>query len=70
MLALPVAGIMSYERGEEVAVKYQKLQSKVMELGGSIDAPFMTLAFLSLVVIPDVKIGEKGLFSFSKFDWI
>ncbi len=69
-LPLPIAGIMSAESGEWVATQYGKLQEVAREIGCTLPSPFMTLSFLSLIVIPELKIGEKGLFSFSKFDWV
>lgn len=70
LLPLPVGGIMSDRPGEEVADVYQRLDTQLKQLGCKLDAPFMTLSFLSLVVIPEIKIGEKGLFSYTGFDWI
>lgn len=70
VLPLPVAGIMSDRPGEEVADVYRKLDTRLKQLGCELDAPFMTLSFLSLVVIPEIKIGEKGLFSYTGFNWI
>ena len=70
LLALPVGGIMSDRPGEEVADTYQRLDTQLKLLGCNIDAPFMTLSFLSLVVIPEIKIGEKGLFSYTDFNWM
>ncbi|MFI3289882.1 MAG: adenine deaminase [Rikenellaceae bacterium] len=70
ILPLPIAGIMSNRTGEEVAADYSRLQRMVHDMGSPLEAPFMTLSFLSLVVIPEVKIGEKGLFSYSKFNWL
>lgn len=69
-LPLPVAGIMSAESGEWVAAQYSKLQEVASEISSTLPSPFMTLSFLSLLVIPELKIGERGLFSYSKFDWI
>ncbi|MFR9567171.1 MAG: adenine deaminase C-terminal domain-containing protein, partial [Rikenellaceae bacterium] len=69
-LPLPIAGIMSDCKGEEVAAKYEHLTSIIKALGSPLHAPFMTLSFLSLVVIPDIKIGEKGLFDYSSFNWL
>lgn len=69
-LPLPIGGIMSDLSGDEVAAKYGSLQAQIREMGSPLAAPFMTLSFLSLVVIPDVKIGEKGLFSYTKFGWL
>ena len=70
LLPLPVGGIMSDLPGKEVADVYHTLDTRVKQLGCKLDAPFMTLSFLSLVVIPEIKIGEKGLFSYTDFDWI
>ena len=70
LLPLPVGGIMSDRTGVEVADAYRKLDTRVKQLVCQLDAPFMTLSFLSLVVIPEIKIGEKGLFSYTDFDWI
>ncbi len=69
-LPLPIAGIMSDRSAEEVADRGEALRATIHELGCTLDSPFMTLSFMSLVVIPEVKIGEKGLFSYSKFGWI
>ncbi|MBK5203697.1 MAG: adenine deaminase, partial [Prolixibacteraceae bacterium] len=69
-LPLPVGGIMSDKTGEEVAARYSELCDYVRQMGCNLRAPFMTLSFMSLVVIPEIKIGEKGLFSYSKFNWL
>ncbi len=70
VLPLPIAGIMSNHAGETVADLYEDLDARAKQLGCNASAPFMTLAFLSLVVIPELKIGEKGLFRYSSFDWV
>ncbi|MFV0365800.1 MAG: adenine deaminase [Mangrovibacterium sp.] len=70
ILPLPVGGIISDRKGHEVAASYIDLCEMTHQMGCDIDSPFMTLAFLSLVVIPEIKIGEKGLFSYSLFDWM
>ncbi|MFI3261363.1 MAG: adenine deaminase [Rikenellaceae bacterium] len=69
-LELPMAGIMSEKRAKEVADIYGDLQNKIYEMGCLLESPFMTLSFMSLVVIPELKIGEQGLFSYSKFNWV
>lgn len=61
-LPLPVAGLMSVEDGEEVACKYNILNDTVAKLGCKYKAPFMTLSFLALLVIPELKLSDKGLF--------
>ena len=70
ILPLPIGGIMSDKDGKTVSTVYKSLYNKVNEMGCNLRAPFMTLAFMSLLVIPEIKIGEKGLFSYSKFYWI
>ena len=69
-LPLPIGGIMSDKTGEIVAARYSELCNYIKLMGCNLRAPFMTLSFMSLVVIPEIKIGEKGLFSYSKFNWI
>ncbi len=69
VLPLPIGGIMSDQSGESVASSYKYLCNRVQEMGCRLHAPFMTLSFLSLVVIPEIKIGEKGLFSYPDFNW-
>ena len=64
---LPVAGLMSNEDGYEVAQAYQNADALAKRLGSTLYAPFMTLAFMALLVIPELKIGDQGLFDVSKF---
>lgn len=66
-LPLPVAGIMSDEDGYLVAKKYTELDSLAKELGTDLQAPFMTLSFMALLVIPSLKLSDKGLFDGQKF---
>ncbi len=68
-LKLDVAGLMSTEQAEVIAEKYQRVNAFVKELGSELTAPFMTMAFMALLVIPDLKIGDKGLFDVSKFEF-
>jgi len=70
VLSLPIAGIMSPLPAEEVAKKYDHICQTALSLGTTLKAPFMTLAFMSLVVIPNIKIGEKGLFDYKTFNWL
>jgi len=63
VLPLPVAGLMSNEDGYRVAAHYQKLDKQVHEMGSTLRAPFMTLSFMALLVIPDLKLSDKGLFN-------
>ena len=54
---------------EETAEKYKKLTQKVIKSGSLLNAPFMTLSFMALLVIPQLKIGDKGLFDVNKFQF-
>ena len=66
-LALPVAGIMSDKNGWETGRLYQEIDAMAKELGSNLKAPFMTLSFMALLVIPDLKLSDKGLFSGKQF---
>jgi len=67
-LPLPVAGIMSNADGYEVAQAYKQIDGFVRQkLGGTLSAPFMTLSFMALLVIPSLKLGDKGLFDGNAF---
>jgi adenine deaminase len=67
VLPLPVAGIMTNEDGYAVGEAYSRLDAKAKALGSRLGAPFMTLSFMALLVIPDLKLSDKGLFSGTKF---
>ncbi|MBN1545682.1 MAG: adenine deaminase [Syntrophaceae bacterium] len=67
ILPLPVAGIMSAENGEKVARDYERMNRTVREFGCPLDAPFMTLSFMSLPVIPHLKLTDRGLFDGDTF---
>ncbi len=66
-LELPVGGIMTNEDGRVVAQKYSQLSRLVKKMGSTLKAPFMTLSFMALLVIPELKIGDKGLFDVETF---
>jgi adenine deaminase len=66
-LSLPIAGIMSDLTVNEVADKYESLSDLVKRLGCSMSAPFMTLSFMALLVIPELKLSDKGLFDGRQF---
>lgn len=68
-LPLPVAGLMSNEDGFEVAHKYEFIDQKAKELGSVLQAPFMTLSFMALLVIPELKLSDKGLFDGNIFEF-
>jgi len=65
---LPVAGLMSNEDGYKVAQAYQNADALAKRLGSTLYAPFMTLAFMALLVIPELKISDRGLFDVKKFE--
>lgn len=69
VLPLPVAGIMSGEDGYELATSYSHLDAKAKQLGSALSAPFMTLSFMALLVIPALKLSDKGLFDGKKFSF-
>ena len=66
-LALEIAGLMSSENGEKIAAKYAKLNNLAKSLGSSFKSPLMTLSFMALMVIPELKLGDKGLFDVNAF---
>lgn len=69
-LALPVAGIMSDKDGWETGKLYQEIDAMAKQLGSKLKAPFMTLSFMALLVIPDLKLSDKGLFSGNSFSFV
>jgi len=70
VLPLPVAGIMSDLSYEEVSRRYTELDGFARELGSQLRAPFMTLSFMALLVIPELKLSDKGLFDASRFEFV
>ncbi len=67
VLPLPVAGIMTNDDGYAVGEAYSRIDAKAKALGSKLHAPFMTLSFMALLVIPDLKLSDKGLFNGNKF---
>lgn len=67
LLPLPVAGIMSPGDGYSIAESYSILDQKAKKLGTTLYAPFMTLSFMALLVIPSLKLSDKGLFDSTSF---
>lgn len=65
-LELPIAGIMSEEKAQTVIKKAEKLKLGEKLIGCQLDEPFMTMAFLSLSVIPEIKLTDKGLMDVMK----
>jgi adenine deaminase len=70
VLPLPVAGLMSLDEGHFVAKKYAEMDKLAKDLGTHLYAPFMTLSFMALLVIPELKLSDKGLFDGKKFKLI
>ena len=66
-LPLPVAGLMSDKAGEEVARSHRRILDAVRDAGCTFNAPYMTMSFMCLPVIPDLKLTDKGLFDVNAF---
>lgn len=66
-LPLPIAGLMSDQPGEWVAEQYHAMNTAAKELGSPLTTPFMTLSFMALLVIPALKLSDKGLFDGNAF---
>lgn len=69
VLALPVAGLMSADDGYEVATAYSQIDQMAKTMGSTLSAPFMTLSFMALLVIPSLKLSDKGLFNGDSFEF-
>lgn len=69
VVALPVAGIMSDKPAEEIGKAYAELDTMAKAMGSSLRAPYMTLSFMALLVIPSLKLSDKGLFNGSTFQF-
>jgi adenine deaminase len=69
-LPLPIAGLMSNEDAYDVADKLATLHKLASELGCELVSPFMTMAFMALLVIPSIKISDMGLFDGDNFEFM
>jgi adenine deaminase len=69
MLKLPIAGIMSDRDGYEVAKEYSAIDQFAKQLGSTLASPFMSLSFMALLVIPNLKLSDLGLFDGEKFSF-
>jgi adenine deaminase len=67
ILPLPVAGLISDADGYEVAEQYTEIDKAAKNLGSKLSAPFMTLSFMALLVIPHIKLSDLGLFDGDEF---
>ncbi|KZX14996.1 adenine deaminase [Methanobrevibacter cuticularis] len=70
ILRLPIAGLMSDKELVTVSSELEEITMAVNELGCTLEAPFMTLSFMSLLVIPSLKLSDKGLFDVDKFNFV
>jgi adenine deaminase len=70
VMPLPVAGLMSNASAETIAKQYAALDKEAKALGSPLAAPFMTLSFMALLVIPQLKLSDKGLFDGDKFEFV
>jgi adenine deaminase len=69
-MALPIAGLMSDRRADDVASSLERLVAACRSLGVTIAAPFMQLSFLGLSVIPDLRLTDKGLVDVNRFELV
>ncbi|MGB1003465.1 MAG: adenine deaminase [Salibacteraceae bacterium] len=69
-IALPVAGLMSNQPAEIVSKQYELLSERAIALGSTLRAPYMSLSFMALLVIPSLKLSDKGLFDGDKFEFV
>lgn len=67
-IPLPIAGLMTNQDGYKIAADYQELVTLSKEFGSTLNDPFMTMGFMSLLVIPKLKLSDKGLFDCEKFE--
>jgi adenine deaminase len=70
VMPLPVAGLMSNLKAEDIAAQYSFIDKKAKTLGSPLAAPFMTLSFMALLVIPQLKLSDKGLFDGERFEFV
>jgi len=70
ILSLPVAGLMSDQDGYQVSKDYTAIDNLSKKMGATLKAPFMTLSFMALLVIPSIKLSDLGLFNGDQFEFI
>ena len=70
LLPLPVGGIMTNRDGEETGAVYKRLTQKALDMGSKLNSPFMTISFMALLVIPKLKMSDKGLFDGETFEFV
>lgn len=69
-IALPIAGLISPLGGHEIAYRSSRLRETIRKAGCTLHAPFITMAFMCLPVIPDIKLTDCGLFDFKKWGFV
>lgn len=70
ILPLPIGGLMSDETGEQVAKDYERISKTAKDLGSSLHSPYMLISFMALLVIPSLKLSDKGLFDGDTFEFV
>ena len=70
VLPLPIAGLMSPLSCDEIGESYSAIDKQVKSMGCNLRAPFMTLSFMALLVIPKLKLSDKGLFDGERFEFV
>jgi adenine deaminase len=68
-LALPIAGLMSDKSCDIIGKEYGLIDKFVKKMGSQLTAPFMTLSFMALLVIPKIKMSDKGMFDAEAFEF-
>ncbi len=69
VLPLPIAGLMTADDGYAVADAYTLIDQQAKALGSTLGSPFMSLSFMALLVIPNIKLSDKGLFDGENFSF-
>ena len=69
IIPLPVAGIMSDKTAKEIGKEYAELDAMAKQMGSTLNAPYMSLSFMALLVIPSLKLSDKGLFDGNRFQF-
>ena len=70
ILELPIGGIMTDENGKKTADTYKELTQRSIAMGSNLNSPFMTISFMALLVIPKLKMSDKGLFDAENFEFV
>lgn len=70
ILPLPIGGLMSDETGEQVAKDYERISKMAKKMGSTLHSPYMLISFMALLVIPSLKLSDKGLFDGDTFEFV